>query len=207
MLSMRTLLKSSVLFATVLFFASCGGSESDKSDGENGDQSQSDTASSAKKKGEGQATMSTAKFANAVRKRILEKAKKEGGHLKLPDPRKKDDSLEVKLKNVVESTVVLQEKDVRYVCAKFKGVKDGKDYDIDFFMEGNEPSSLKAAREPIVHKVDGKARYKYEEEDGVMRPKKIVENKKKKQEEENKDQKKKNMKKAKEADEGKAGIQ
>ncbi len=152
--------------------------------------------------------MTAAKFANAVRKKILEKAKKEGGHLKFPDPRNRDDSLEVKLKKVVEASVSKAGKNVRYVCAKFKGVENGKDYDIDFFLEGNKPSSLKPARKPLVHKVDGKARYKYvEKEDGFKEPKRIEE-KQKEAKGSDKDQKKKkkNMKKAKEAEEGKAGI-
>lgn len=208
---MKGLQKNVLLFTALLLFASCGGSNKDNSKDEGGE-SNKDTASSASSKKdmrEDDLEVTAAKFANAVRKRILERARKNGDTLHLPDPRNEKDTLIVELDNVVEASVRKKSENVRYVCAKFKGIMNGKDYDIDFFMKGNEPSSLKPARDALVHKVDGKAHHKYVEKNGVKHAKKVTEEKKggsKKQKEMKKKEEKKKMKKDMKKKEEKKGT-
>lgn len=178
MLTMKTFQKNAVLFATILFLASCGGGEkNDTADGK-GDKEEKDTASAAsskKKTNEGKEEISAAKFANLVRKRIVERAKKNDGYLEFEEPQS-GDSVKVELQKVVEKSVRKSAKNVRLVCGKFKGVDNDKDYDIDFFMEGKEPSSLEPARDPLFHKVDGEPRHTYvKNEEGFVQPQQVDE--------------------------------
>ncbi len=176
------------------FLVSCGGSK--KEDGKDQEkQEKKDTTASNKDTSEDGIT--AAKFANAVRKRILEKARKNDSVLVMADPRSGKDSLRVKLHKVVEQSVSKFSENVRYVCAKFRGADDGKHYDIDFYLKGNEPSSLKPQREPLVHKVDGKTRYKYVEKEGFKRPERVQEPKAPKDQKAKMDQKPKKDKKMK----------
>ncbi|MFB6257987.1 MAG: hypothetical protein ABEH38_04775 [Flavobacteriales bacterium] len=173
MLTRSVLQKPSTLLIVILFLSSCGGSKNGSSGGGGNDKNAEDTVSTSSKKNTTSPGITAAKFANAVRKRILEKARENDGILHLPDPRDEKDTLKVKLKRVVEASVGKSAADVRYVCAKFKGVENGKDYNIDFFMEGNEPSSLEPARDPILHKVNGEPRYKYVKKGDWKKPKKV----------------------------------
>ncbi|MFB6257104.1 MAG: hypothetical protein ABEH38_00295 [Flavobacteriales bacterium] len=166
------------LFLIAFLLVACGGSKKEDTAKEDPVKTSSqDTVSSTKK--EKADPITAAEFANAVRKRIVERAKKNGGFLKFPDPRGKD-SIKVELQKVVEKSVRKAGKEVRLVCGKFKGVENGKDYDIDFFMEGDKPSNLKRSRKPLFHKVEGEPEHTYiKNEDGTVQPKKVKEKGKK----------------------------
>lgn len=165
-------------FSMSFFLFSCGGGSDKKKDEGNGDkknEEKKEKSKASKKEENEKEELTAAKFANLVRKRIVEQAKKNGGYLEFEDPRK-GDSVKVELQEVVEKSVRKSAKNVRLVCGKFKGVDNGKDYDIDFFMEGNEPSSLKPAREPLFHKIDGDPEHTYvKNEEGFLEPKKAEE--------------------------------
>jgi len=59
--------------------------------------------------------------------------------------------------------------DTYFVCADFKAT-DGNTYDIDIFMQGKSKDDLKPT-EKIVHKINGKPRYKWYEEGGIWKRK------------------------------------
>lgn len=163
-----------VLIALLLF--SCGGGQKENTHDKGKAERKEQKDTNASKADASGPEITAAKFANAVRQRILEKARENDSVLVLPDPRN-EDSLSVKLVKVVEKSVSKFSEDVRYVCGKFKGTKDGMRYDIDFYLEGNEPSSLEPHREPLLHKVDGEARYKYVEKEGFKRPERVKQDK------------------------------
>lgn len=77
--------------------------------------------------------------------------------------------LELTLDRVHRERLSQTKKDEYFVCADFKG-KDGRTYDLDFFVRGKDTSKLKIDKSGIdVHKVDGKENYtwNYDEKKGV----------------------------------------
>lgn len=192
-------INTSFFFTLLLsfFLISCSGGsdqgQKDKEQEKDKDKKKEKKESASSKKEEKE-ELTAAKFANAVRQRIVEKAKENGGYLEFDDPRT-GKMVKVELQKVVEKSVRKSAKDVRLVCGKFKGVDNSKNYDIDFFLEGNEPSSLKPAREPLFHKIDGEAEHTYVKNDqGFVEPKKVEEGSAKNSKEEG-DKKDKKMKK------------
>ena len=88
--------------------------------------------------------------------------------------------LELTLDKVHRERLSRIKKNEYFVCADFKG-KDGKMYDIDFFVSGKDKSKLKVDKKSIaVHKVNGKEYYtwNYNEKKDVWEKKAIKAEKK-----------------------------
>lgn len=131
-----------------------------------------------KKKDEKQ-DLTIEELADAAKAHIQEKTEENGGHFPVED-KKQGRTLELKLKKVHRKRLSHLGNNMYFVCADFKG-KDGKTYDVDIFMKGSSKENLEVAREPMVHKVNGEARYTWHEEDGIWKKRMKGESKKKKE--------------------------
>jgi hypothetical protein len=108
---------------------------------------------------------------DAVEKYVAGKAAETDGVFVVVDP-KTGDTLELVLDKVHRARLSKVAEDKYFACADFT-TKDGKVYDLDVFMEGEDADSLEFS-EFSVHKEAGKERYTWYEEGGVWKKKEVT---------------------------------
>lgn len=111
-------------------------------------------------------------LADAVKKYVGEAASKTKGIFTVVD-KKTGETLELVLDKVHRARLSKVGENKYFACADFT-TDDGKLYDLDVFMEGPDADSL-VFSEFSVHKVDGKERYTWYEEDGIWKKKDVIE--------------------------------
>jgi hypothetical protein len=111
-----------------------------------------------------------ADLAAAIKAWVDREAAANGGWLKVEDP-VQHKTLQLKLEKVHDDRLSRVEPDVYFACADFVE-QDGTKYDIDIFMQGKTKDDLKET-EVSVHKVNGKERYTWYEEDGTWKKKPV----------------------------------
>lgn len=117
-----------------------------------------------------QAGLSKADLAAAIKSWVDEEAAANGGWLKVEDPVQRR-TLQLKLEKVHDDKLAQVKPDVYFACADFVE-KDGTKYDIDIFMQGKAKEDLRNT-EVGVHKVNGKERYTWFEENGTWKKKAV----------------------------------
>ncbi len=105
-----------------------------------------------------QSAVTTETIANAIEQHVKEKSKKDKGYFIVED-KKAGKKLYLKLDRIHRERLSAIDKERYFACVDFIN-KDGKSYDIDFFLKDTW-KGLKVT-ETIVHKKDGKARYTWE---------------------------------------------
>jgi hypothetical protein len=109
-----------------------------------------------------------ADLATAIKKWVEKESSGNGGWLAVNDPVAKK-TLQLKLDKVHEDRLSQVAPNQYFACADFV-TKDGAKYDIDVFMEGKSKDDLKET-EVSVHKVNGKERYSWVEDNGIWKKK------------------------------------
>ncbi|MEX1245021.1 MAG: hypothetical protein WEB59_06355 [Thermoanaerobaculia bacterium] len=117
-----------------------------------------------------QAGLTKTELAAAIRTWVEKEAARNGGWFQVEDPVQQK-TLQLKLEKVHDDRLSQVKPDVYFACADF-AEKDGTKYDIDIFMEGKSKDSLKET-EVSVHKVNGKERYTWFEENGTWKKKTV----------------------------------
>ncbi|HVT02047.1 MAG TPA: hypothetical protein VHL58_01585 [Thermoanaerobaculia bacterium] len=102
---------------------------------------------------------------NAIKRDVATKEKAGGGYLKLNDKATKKTWL-LKLDHVHRERLSQLDSHTYFACSDFKS-KDGHLVDVDFF-EKEKDGKLEMS-DMTIHKVDGKARYGWEEKDGFWK--------------------------------------
>jgi hypothetical protein len=115
-----------------------------------------------------QAGLTKAELAAAITGWVEKEAASNDGWFKVEDP-VAHKALQLKLQKVHEDRLSQVKPDVYFACADFVE-KDGTKYDIDVFMEGKAKEDLRET-EVSVHKVNGKERYTWVEENGTWKKK------------------------------------
>jgi hypothetical protein len=115
-----------------------------------------------------QAGLTKAELAGAIKTWVEKEAALKDGWLEVEDPVQQK-TLQLKLEKVHENRLSQVRPNVYFACADFVA-KDGTKYDIDVFMEGKTKDDLKETK-VSVHKVNGKERYSWYEENGVWKKK------------------------------------
>ena len=101
----------------------------------------------------------------AIKSAVAAKEKSGGGYYKLADDVTKK-TLLLKLDHVHRERLSRLDENTYFACTDFKS-SDGHTVDVDFFMK-NKGGKL-AMSDARVHKIDGKARYNWEEKDGFWK--------------------------------------
>ncbi len=114
-----------------------------------------------------EASLTMADLSKAIKEYVAQDAKLKGGFYLVYDPVAKK-TLELSLDKVHEERLSKVADRVYFACADFKA-SDGKLYDLDIFMKGDQ--SKLEVNEVSVHKVDGTPRYGWAEEEGVWKKK------------------------------------
>jgi len=117
-----------------------------------------------------QAGLGKADLAAAIRTWADKEAAANGGWLKVDDPVQRK-TLQLKLEKVHDDRLSQVKPDTYFACADFVE-KDGTKYDIDIFMQGKMKDDL-TYTEVSVHKVNGKERYTWFEENGMWKKKPV----------------------------------
>ncbi len=117
-----------------------------------------------------QAGLTKAELAVAIRGWVEKEAARNDGWLNVNDP-VAGKTLQLKLEKVHDDRLSQVGPGVYFACADFVE-KDGTKYDIDVFMQGKTKDDLKET-EVSVHKVNGKERYTWFEENGVWKKKAV----------------------------------
>jgi len=115
--------------------------------------------------------VSKADLAAAIRTWVDKESAANAGWLKVEDP-VQNKTLELKLDKVHDDRLSQVGPNTYFACADFVE-KDGTRYDIDIFMQGKSKDDLKET-EVSVHKVNGKERYAWFEENGVWKKKPVA---------------------------------
>jgi hypothetical protein len=115
-----------------------------------------------------QAGLTKAELAAAIRTWVEKEAARNDGWLKVDDP-VAGKTLQLKLEKVHDDRLSQVGPNTYFACADFVE-KDGTKYDIDVFMQGKTKDDLKET-EVSVHKLNGKERYNWFEEDGTWKKK------------------------------------
>jgi hypothetical protein len=115
-----------------------------------------------------QVGLSKTDLAAGIRTWVDKESAANGGWLKVEDP-VQHKTLELKLEKVHDDRLSQVGPDRYFACADFTG-KDGMKYDIDVFMDGKTKDDLKET-EVSVHKINGKERYSWFEENGTWKKK------------------------------------
>ncbi|HEY3202312.1 MAG TPA: hypothetical protein VGL03_01510 [Thermoanaerobaculia bacterium] len=115
-----------------------------------------------------QAGLGKADLAAGIRTWVDKEAAANGGWLKVDDP-VQHKTLQLKLEKVHDDRLSQVGPNTYFACADFVE-KDGTKYDIDVFMQGKSKDDLKET-EVSVHKVNGKERYTWFEENGTWKKK------------------------------------
>ncbi len=107
--------------------------------------------------------VSTADLEKAIRARIDEKTKADGGVFKVEDPVLKK-TWDLALVKVHTDKLTPLSADTYFACTDFKA-KDGTLLDVDFYMK-DEGGKI-VITDTAIHKVNGKPRFNYVEKKGV----------------------------------------
>jgi hypothetical protein len=107
--------------------------------------------------------VTTADLDTAIRARIEEKTKADGGVFKIDDPVLKK-TWELTLVKVHTDKLTPLSADTYFACTDFKA-KDGTMLDVDFYMK-NEDGKI-VINDTAIHKVNGKPRFNYVEKNGL----------------------------------------
>jgi len=117
-----------------------------------------------------QAGLAKAELGVAIRTWVEKEAARNDGWLRVQDPVAQK-TLQLKLEKVHDDRLSQVQPDVYFACADFVE-KDGTKYDIDIFMQGKTKDDLQNT-EVTVHKVNGKERYTWYEENGTWKKKAV----------------------------------
>ena len=104
-----------------------------------------------------QSAVTTETIASAIEKHVIDKSKKDKGYFIVED-KEADTKLHLKLDSIHRERLSAIEKDRYFACVDFTN-KNGKTYDIDFFLK--DTGKGLNVTETIVHKKEGKARYNW----------------------------------------------
>ncbi len=115
-----------------------------------------------------QAGLTKAELAAAIRNWVEKESARNDGWLKVDDP-VNGKTLQLKLEKVHDDRLSQIKPDTYFACADFVE-KDGTKYDIDVFMQGKTKDELRET-EVSVHKMNGRERYTWFEENGVWKKK------------------------------------
>ena len=107
--------------------------------------------------------VTTADLDKAIRARIDEKTKADGGVFKVEDPVLKK-TWDLTLVKVHTDKLTPLSADTYFACTDFKA-KDGTLLDVDFYMK-NEGGKI-VITDTAIHKVNGKPRFNYVEKNGL----------------------------------------
>ena len=118
-----------------------------------------------------QAGLSKTDLAAAIRTWVERESAANGGSLKVDDPVERK-TLNLKLEKVHDERLSQVGPNLYFACADFVE-KDGTKYDIDVFMTGKTKDDLKET-EVSVHKVNGKERYTWYEDNGTWKKKPVA---------------------------------
>jgi len=106
-----------------------------------------------------QSQVTTKTIAEAIERHVKKSSKKSEGYFIVDDSEAKK-LLSLKMDKIHMERLSAVEKNIYFACVNFTD-KDGKAYDIDFFLKDSE-DGLKVT-ETIVHKEEGKPRYNWEQ--------------------------------------------
>ncbi|HUO76716.1 MAG TPA: hypothetical protein VMU21_03980 [Thermodesulfovibrionales bacterium] len=109
----------------------------------------------------------------AIQSYIEKEAKKYGGYYEIYDDLQKK-QLSLKLKQIHDDRLSHVGNDVYFFCVDLID-KDGKVYDLDFFMKRGPGGDLNVT-EVTIHKQEGKERYTWYEEKGIWKKKWLIQN-------------------------------
>ena len=101
----------------------------------------------------------------AIKTSVAEKEKAGGGYYQLED-KTADKTWSLKLDRVHRERLSRLDEETYFACTDFKS-SDGHTLDVDFFMKDHD-GKLEMS-DATIHKVDGQARYGWEEKDGFWR--------------------------------------
>ncbi len=117
-----------------------------------------------------QAGLTKAELGAAIKTWVEKEGARNDGWLRVQDPVAQK-TLQLKLEKVHDDRLSQVAPDVYFACADFVE-KDGTKYDIDIFMQGKTKDDLQNT-EVTVHKVNGKERYTWFEENGTWKKKAV----------------------------------
>ncbi|HEV8608946.1 MAG TPA: hypothetical protein VGS98_02600 [Thermoanaerobaculia bacterium] len=117
-----------------------------------------------------QAGLTKEELGAAIKTWVEKEAAGNDGWLRVQDPVAQK-TLQLKIEKVHDDRLSQVKPDVYFACADFVG-KDGTKYDIDIFMQGKTKDDLQNT-EVSVHKVNGKERYTWFEENGTWKKKPV----------------------------------
>lgn len=103
--------------------------------------------------------VTTETISRAIEKHVKKSAKKNDGYFIVED-KEAGKTLYLKLDKIHKERLSAVKKDLYFACVDFTN-KDGRSYDIDFFLK-DAGGKLKFS-ETIVHKEEGKPRYSWEQ--------------------------------------------
>lgn len=113
------------------------------------------------------AALSPEALAEEIGRYVQNESKKNDGYFPFYDEETEKD-LKLTLDKVHKERLSKIDEGLYFACSDFEGT-DGKTYDLDFFIK--ETDSGLEVTEQTLHKVDGKARYSWYEEEGVWKRK------------------------------------
>ena len=108
-------------------------------------------------------TVTVTMLSKAIKDYVASDSKLKGGSFLVYDPVDKK-ILQLTLSKVHEEKLSTLGDGVYFACADFQ-TPDGKTYDLDIFMKGDDKRL--ETTEVTVHKVDGQPRYNWSEKDGI----------------------------------------
>ncbi len=112
-----------------------------------------------------ESTLSPEALSEEIEKYVQNESKTEGGYFLFYDEKTKSE-LKLTLDKVHKDKLSKVAEGLYFACSDYKST-DGKTYDLDFFMKETD-SGLEVTQQ-LLHKVDGKARYSWYEEEGVWK--------------------------------------
>lgn len=106
-----------------------------------------------------QSDVTTKAISEAIEHHVKKSSKPSDGYFVVDDSEAKQ-LLYLKMDKIHKERLSAVKKDLYFACVDFTN-KDGKSYDIDFFLKDSS-SGLKVT-ETIIHKKEGKSRYNWEQ--------------------------------------------
>lgn len=116
-----------------------------------------------------QSEVTTQTITTAIEKHVKKSAKKNDGYFIVED-REAGKTLYLKLDKIHKERLSAVKKDLYFACVDFTN-RDGRTYDIDFFLK-DSGGSLNVT-ETMVHKEEGKPRYTWEQKGDYWVQKKV----------------------------------
>ena len=126
-----------------------------------------------KSSGEVPKPLTKKEMSSAIQSYIESEAKQHGGYYEIYDDLQKK-KLFLGLKKIHDDRLSHVGNDVYFFCVDLAD-KDGKVYDLDFFMKRGPGGDLKVT-EVTIHKQEGKERYSWYEEKGIWKKKWLLPN-------------------------------